>query len=337
MAYEKREFNQKIYRELAVSFENERKLLNERNPLLYESSIENNLRLQLFALGYLAANNDFAISGTELKTLSSIAINIDKIYNLFAILDDVNNAKVAYYDPNEVKSKCTIVIRALMLSSKNLCGIFSDTEKYSVLNKLGIDSALINIYDISLQALNELQSGCNEKDTNKLLSEIINYKSELFLANNMILGYYANNGDNKELIKFMDITGYNCGYLLQAMAELEPFCKKRGPKINAGEDRAFSLESGGNIALLLLAEALSPEDKQSLSLSKTPDEYNSLLAKYFDSYDIRGSFIKEVDFIHSYLAHQGEYWPVPGINERWRSAFLYFIDELIIECKKCLE
>ncbi len=39
----------------------------------------------------------------------------------------------------------------------------------------------------------------------------------------MIIGYTVGEGDNKEIIDLLDDIGYCCGYIFQALNDLEPF------------------------------------------------------------------------------------------------------------------
>ena len=88
-----------------------------------------------------------------------------------------------------------------------------------------------------------------------------------------------------------------------------------------------------NIAFALLYELLSKKEKDTLASAKTIEEFNNLLIQYFNLYNLKESFMEEVNLTCANIKEQITILSSYGINDDWCTLFLYFTDIIVNQCK----
>lgn len=340
MTQEKSYLTKKIHKKFADLFINELEVLLKAHKFKQAFPPKSYLHSEMLVFGYFAAQDNYKVIDSELKIVSKIAANLDLIQSLFIILDNLDDKHInnrwrsAYYTKFGIKNELISVIQALELSANNLCEVLAEINLRTMSDESDLELMLKAIRDMSFKILDELNSGYDEKNLREFIHKAAGFKLTPPLNNNLLFGYYAGNGKNEEVIKMLGLIGTGLGYLLQAISDFQELFNRKRPK---GKNRAYSLNSQKNIALILLDRNLTTNDIQKLNKAKTHKDYNSLLIEYFNSYNIKDSFLKEIDYMHQYLNHQVVYLKKLGVSKYWCKEFLGFVDYVITECENCLE
>lgn len=153
------------------------------------------------------------------------------------------------------------------------------------------------------------------------------------IANSLLLGYYAGNVKDLKIESVFDLIGHMCGYIFQVMNDLEPFCQQEKLMQHKGRINMDISQSKKNIAFALLYELLSKKEKSALSSEKNIEKFNNLLIQYFNLYNLKESFMQEVNLTCANIKEQVTILSNSGISDDWCTLFLYFIDIIVKQCK----
>lgn len=78
---------------------------------------------------------------------------------------------------------------------------------------------------------------------------------------------------------------------------------------------------------------LSKKEKSALSSEKNIEKFNNLLIQYFNLYNLKESFMQEVNLTCANIKEQVTILSNSGISDDWCTLFLYFIDIIVKQCK----
>ena len=110
---------------------------------------------------------------------------------------------------------------------------------------------------MSLGELKELNIDIGTLYDSQLAKEIIDLETSPLIANSLLLGYFAGNGNNCDVEKTFSEIGYDSGYIFQVMNDLEPFCQQNKLREHKGRLNTDIGQSKKNIAVSLLYSLLS--------------------------------------------------------------------------------
>lgn len=338
-----KEVFQYMQQEFLKSFNKNWELLMEEVFFQQEQFITGNrLRPYIVLVGYLATKNEMKLESIDYDKISKLSLCIELIHKSSLILDDLidgdpaRHGKKAFHIEYGFENTMMFAINLLSISVKKMNQFILETEDYVILKKKGINLLTQIMYDMSLGELKELNINNENRYVYEKVQEIISLETSPLITNSLLLGYYAGNGDNKDIEQIFEVIGNKCGYIFQIMNDLEPFCHQEKLKLHKGRLNTDIIYAKKNIALTLLYNLISNKEKESLSFIQSVEEQNILLIDYFNKYKIGDSFLREVDLIHQSIQEQICLLERHGLNAQWCVLFQYFIENVVQECKNRL-
>lgn len=339
MIYNKEEFH-KIEKEfMAVFNKNWTDLLSSLFFKQQQFISGNRLRPLIVLVGYLATKTELQLDSIEYDKISKLSLSIELIHKASLILDDLidedpaRHGERAFHMEYGTENTMMFAVNLLSISVDNLNRIINETPEFIVLRKKGIELLTKTMYDMSLGELKELNINVDTLYDSHNAKEIINLETSPLIANSLLLGYYAGNGQDSDVEKAFHEIGYDSGYIFQVMNDLEPFCQQDKLKEHKGRLNTDIGQSKNNIAVSLLYNLLSDYEKECLNGAVDIEKENELWFSYFELYNVKDSFMREVDFIHQNIKERINSLSQNGISESWRILFTYFIDKIVKECK----
>lgn len=302
----------------------------------------NRLRPYIVLVGYLASKPDFNLNSTEYDKISKLALCIELIHKSSLILDDLidgdpaRHGKKAFHIEFGAENTMMFAINLLSISVQKMNQFIAENQECIVLKEKGINLLAQTMYDMSLGELKELNLSNENFYENDLVKDIIHLETSPLITNSLLFGYYAGNGNNRDIEQLLQTIGYECGYIFQVMNDLEPLCQQAKLELHKGRLNTDIIHSKKNIALALLYKLISHKEKEQIQFSNSEEETNELLIHYFQQYKIKDSFMREVELTHQNINEQIELLKENGLNTTWCKLFHYFINKIINECKERL-
>lgn len=302
----------------------------------------NRLRPRILLLGYLSTKNELKLTSNEYDFISKLSMSIEIIHKSSIILDDLidkdpaRHGQTTFHIEYGAENTMMFAIHMLSISVDNLNKLLLKVPKSHIMHKKGMDLLIKTMYDMSLGELKELNLNETDRYDSEKIKEIISLETSPLIANSLLLGYYAGNGNNLDIQKAFDLIGQMCGYIFQVMNDLEPFCQQEKIMRHKGRINTDISQSKKNIAFALLYELLSTKEKNVLASTKTIEEFNNLLIQYFNFYNLKDTFMEEVNLTYTNIKEQVSILPSYGINDDWCALFLYFTDIIVNQCKERL-
>lgn len=299
----------------------------------------NRLRPYIVLMGYLASKSDFNLEVSEYDKISKLSLCIELIHKSSLILDDLidgdpaRHGKKAFHIEYGFENTMMFAINLLSISVQKMNQFITETNEYVVLKEKGVELLSKTMYDMSLGELKELN--LDEKDWNNYekIREIINLETSPLIANSLLFGYYAGNGNNRDVEETLRLIGYECGYIFQVMNDLEAFCQQEKLKQHKGRLNTDIVHAKKNIVLTLLYNLISKKEKEKIISTDSENEKNDLLIYYFRLYKIKDSFMREVDLTYKNIMEQIDLLKMHGLNPTWCQLFHHFVDIIVKECK----
>lgn len=302
----------------------------------------NRLRPYILFMGYLATKPNFKLDILEYDKISKLSLCIELIHKSSLILDDLidgdpaRHGKCAFHTEHGSENTMMFAVNLLSVSVQKMNQFILESEEYVVLKDKGIGILTKIMYDMSLGELKELNLNETDRYNYEKIKEIIELETSPLISNSILLGYYAGNGNNKKIEDTLLLIGYECGFIFQVMNDLEAFCQQEKLKQHKGRLNTDIVYGKKNIALTLLYNLISKQEKEALASMQSEDATNDLLIHYFKRYKINDSFSREVNSIYEKINEQIDELESLGLCGDWCRLFHHFIHTIIQECKSRL-
>lgn len=341
------EQNNKLFQEIQTKFieafnKNWAELMSELFFQQAQFINGNRLRPYTLFIGYLATKSDYQLKATEYDNISKLSLCIELIHKSSLILDDLidgdpaRHGKCAFHMEYGKENTMMFAINLLSISVQKLNQFILDNDEYIVLKNKGINLLSQIMYDMSLGELKELNLSNADRYDYEKIKEIIDLETSPLISNSLLFGYYAGNGSNKKVEDLLYEIGYECGFIFQVMNDLEAFCQQEKLKQHKGRLNTDIVYAKKNIALTLLYNLISEQEKEKLASMHSADDVNNLLIYYFKHYKIKDSFMREVNLIHEKISTQINELENQQLCSDWCHLFDDFINVIIQECKNRL-
>ncbi len=340
-------YSNELFQEIQTKFIESfnRNWLELMNELFFQQAqfiSGNRLRPCILFMGYLATKLDYQLEITEYNKISKLSLCIELIHKSSLILDDLidgdpaRHGKCAFHIEHGTENTMMFAINLLSVSVQKMNQFILENDEYVVLKDKGINLLSKIMYDMSLGELKELNLNNTDRYDYEKIKEIINLETSPLISNSLLLGYFAGNGNNKKIEDIMQEIGYESGFIFQVMNDLEAFCQQEKLMQHKGRLNTDIVYAKKNIALSLLYNLISEQEKEKLTSTHSKNDMNNLLIHYFKCYKIRDSFMREVDLIYEKICIQINELKKQGLCNDWCHMFHYFINVIIQECKNRL-
>jgi Geranylgeranyl pyrophosphate synthase len=260
----------------------------------------NRLRPMLVFWGYLLnRNNDslFDISNQDLHFIMNSCVMIEAIHKMSLLVDDWIDGDIArhgsttfhvmYGADTAVLLAMNLLLKGFLELSHNLSSIHEKMYKKTM--ALAVQIA----YDMTLGALNEISSKEISFDISKV-KEIVDLETSSIIRNGMIIGYAAGEGCDKEIIDLLDDIGYCCGYIFQALNDMEPFGNVDGLVQHKGTLTTDILKNRKNIVVAYIYAWASENEIEKLSNLNDSESMSNYITSLINKYHINKHMITEI-------------------------------------------
>ncbi len=275
--------------------------------------------------GYLAAIGE---TTPDFSYIAQVSVSIELLHKATVILDDwidgdhARHGLPAFhvtYSPELTVILALHMVSDAILRFKNfLPAISSAANNYSRCAELMTQT----IYSMSQGALMELKLGNNLFDLEEI-KRIAHLETAEILGNAIQLGYYSGQGGDPEIIELFKSTGDRFGYLFQAMNDLEAFADTQALAVHKGHVNDDLSVSRKNIAVAMLYNIASKQDKQRIEL-RDPAELSLLIKKY----NIKQFVRDETEGFYRSLHRTLRNFPSDALSPNWVNQFEMFIQKM---------
>ena len=249
----------------------------------------NRLRPQICLWGFLATKTNLDEIMSELPHIASVSVSLEMIHKASILLDDwLDEDKVRHGQPafhTEFPSQDTILV-ALNIIALSMARLRDGIEETSVILPhhyfTCLDTVLNTIYAMARGALKELRLKGMDFYNSNTIKEIIQLETAEIIGNCLLLGYYTGIKENEGNIHIENIfkqIGDQCGYLFQAMNDLEAFSNPQKLCFHKGNLNSDIMKQRKNIGVAMLYELANNSDKKKLVSSLANNLY-PLMKKY---------------------------------------------------------
>lgn len=308
-------------KEFEAIWSNELKELNINSEQLKSGS---RLRPLMVLWGYLANINDF--SEFDAKYIADISISIEFIHKASILIDDwIDSDETRHNLPTFHKEfspefAVMFAMKLISLSVFRLDNILSNSlDKETYINCINIVHSTLK--SMSFGAFEEL----NLNETTLLdlekIKEIAYLETADIIGDSLKLGYYANAGTSDEIATILKKMGNQCGYIFQALNDLEAFYNAEYIMYHKGSVNIDIECSRKNIAIALLYKVANKNDKKTIE-NNNFDEIHKLIKKY----EIVEFIHNEMELVYKQLIEYTQLLMHYGVNELWINAFISFLE-----------
>ncbi len=296
----------------------------------------NRLRPMLVIWGYLLnRDNDvlFDISNEDLQFIMNPCVMIEAIHKMSLLVDDWIDGDVARHGAatfHVLYGADTAVLLAVNILLKGFLRLNCIQEESY---KKTLPLAMQISYDMTLGALNEISSKEKVLDLAKV-KEIIDLETSSIIRNGIIIGYTAGEGTNKEIIDLLDDIGYCCGYIFQALNDLEPFGNIDALVKHKGALTTDILKNRKNIVVAYIYAWANKSEIEKFSNLSDSENMSNYIASLIDKYHIREHMLSEIENLQLRIRDRITKIETKTNHFNWCKHFNDFIDITVSASKK---
>lgn len=289
----------------------------------------NRLRPQICLWGFLAAKTDFDNVMPELPHIASVSVSLEMIHKASILIDDwldedeIRHGVSAFHTEFPLQDTILVALNMIALSTVRLKKEFAETSvKLPHHYFTCLDTVLETIYAMAKGALKELR--LNEFDfyNSATIKEIIQLETAEIIGSCLLVGYYTGIKENERNIYIENTLkriGDQCGYLFQAMNDLEAFSNPQKLFSYKGNLNSDIMKQRKNIGVAMLYELANKHDKKLLV-----DSLEENLFPLMQKYDIVSILKRQLNALYENVLHEIDGIQEFGIPFEWCIGFKEF-------------
>ena len=296
----------------------------------------NRLRPMLVFWGYLLNKNDdelFDIKDEDLQFIINPCIMIETIHKMSLLVDDWIDGDIARHGSTTFHVIYGADTTVLLAMNIMLTGFLKLNCLHEKMYKEAIPLALQISYDMTLGALNEISSKKTTFDIAKV-KEIISLETSSIIRNGMIIGFTIGEGNNKEIINLLDDIGYCCGYIFQALNDLEPYGNADELMDHKGALTTDILKNRKNIVIAYICAWANKNEIETLLNLNDSKSISKFIILLIDKYHIKEYILEEVSNLQLRISNRiAKIETITG-HCNWCKHFNNFINITVAASKK---
>lgn len=311
-----------------------KKEMNELNTTQAQLLEGSRLRPLMVFWGYLS--NAKSLEKIEFKYIADVSISIEFIHKGSILIDDwidndeCRHGNIAFH--KEFTSEYAVIFAMNLI-----CQSVSRLDK--IINNSVHSKSYNYCLNTIIKTLDSMSYGCLKEvrlNTETILElstieEIAKLETADIIGNSLLLGYYANSGDNIQIATLLKKIGNQCGYIFQALNDLEAFYNSKYLQAHKGNINNDIESNRKNIAIAILYNIANKKDKKIIKNGKMEE-----IAQLVKKYDILNFVYDEMLLLYNQLPKYMEYLIQQGVEAQWANNFLAFLDMLKIDALKRL-
>lgn len=296
----------------------------------------NRLRPMLVFWGYLLNRDDnvlFDINDKDLGPIMNHCVMIEAIHKMSLLVDDWIDGDIARHGSTTfhvLHGADTTVLLAMNILLKGFLGLCSSPKKmYAKTMPLALQIS----YDMTLGALNEISSKESVFDVSKV-KKIIDLETSSIIKNGIIIGYTSGGGNDNEIINLLDDIGYCCGYIFQALNDLEPFNNVIELIQHKGTLTTDVLKNRKNIVIAYIYAWANKNEIEKLSNIYNSEEISNYITSLIHRYHIIEHILVEISNLQLRIRDRISKIELKTGHFNWCKHFDNFIDITVAASKK---
>lgn len=305
------------------------KALEELNETQSQLVIGNRLRPQICLWGYLAATSSNDDSKHDLDQVANLAVSIEMIHKASLLLDDwIDNdierhGRPTFHTEHTPQYAVLVALHMIGSAMARLDKIFSDTIVLPHHYNLCLNTLIQTIHSMAKGALEELRlqkSGCFNYEK---VCEISKLQTSEIIGNSFLLGYYAGTMTipDERVVSALKSIGDQCGYVFQALNDLEAFVNPTRLKQHKGTLNLDFFLNRKNLAIALLYEVAKEKDQLLLQNASEQD-----LMRLLKEYRIIDTLTTEIDCVYNRIILSAKKLYQFGLPMSWCNGFSGFLN-----------
>lgn len=327
-----------FYTKFLETFEIEwNKLISKYNfDELCQLNNGNRLRPMLVYWGYLLnRDNDdlFCVKDQDLQFIMNPCVMIEAIHKMSLLVDDWIDDDIARHGTTTFHVIYGADTAVLLAMNVMLAGFLKLSCMHEKIYKKALPLALQISYEMTLGALNEISSKNSVFDIAKV-KEIISLETASIIRNGLIIGFTAGEGDDKEIIDLLDDIGYCCGYIFQALNDLEPFVNAHELILHKGALTTDILKNRKNIVIAYIYAWANKKETERLSNLNESDDILNQIFLLIEKYHIKEQILSEVSNLQLRIKNRIEKIETKTGHYKWCQHFNNFVDITVLASKK---
>ena len=293
--------------------------------------VGNRLRPQICLWGYLATVNSYDVATHDYSHIANIAVSIELVHKASLLIDDwIDGDSERHGNPSfhiEYSPQQAVLCALNMIgcAMDRLESAFTDDVVLPHNYYLCLKTVLKTVCSMAKGALEELRLENAEFFNSEKIREITQLETAEIIGNSLLLGYYAGAGEhvNPQIeVRFKEI-GDKCGYLFQALNDLEAYASPNKLIEHKGELNLDYQSKRKNLAIATLYELASIQDRQILIES----DQAALLA-LMNRYNVIDTMRRELNNIYPELMDSCMIDSAYGISKSWVTGFQTFMQSV---------
>lgn len=304
------------------------RVLNELGSHQAQLVSGNRLRPQICLWGYLSTISPCDVLIHDYDQIANIAVSIELVHKASLLLDDwidgdkERHGHPAFHAEHTPQYAVLFALNLIGLSMLRLENIFPNSLVLPQHYNLCLNTLIKTICSMAKGAAEELELQKSEFFDNEKIREIVQLETAEILGNSMLIGYYAGVGNNRDIQveTIFKKLGDQCGYLFQALNDIEAFENPQQLKKHKGTVN-FDLFSGRkNLAISALYQVASKKD-QVLLRNANEVELLELMRKYH----IVETFRLELSVVYNDILSASTMLQSIGLPADWCKSFRRFL------------
>lgn len=287
------------------------------------------LRPQLTLLGYLAAIDPERWEIDDLSLPAKVAVSIELIHKASLLLDDwvdkdtQRHGMPTFHAETTPEQAVLLAVKMVGLSTYQLRNVFPQKAVMPHSYFLCLDTLINTIHSMASGAYEELTIGRTKLYDFESVREIARLETSEIIGNSILMGFYSSAGDErnpKAEARFKQI-GDKCGYIFQAMNDLEVFSKPMALYKHKGHLNFDVSARRKNLTVSLLYQMATKKDRAKLE-EADETELRALVQKY----RIVEYYIRTLELEYLALLDDATALTAVGISSEWCNLFCAFLD-----------
>lgn len=291
----------------------------------------NRLRPQICLWGYLSTVPPCEVHNHNYDQIANIAVSIELVHKASLLLDDwidddnERHGHPAFHTEHGPEYTVIFALNLIGLSMLRLENIFSNSLVLPQHYNLCLNTLIKTIYNMAKGAMEEIKLKKSEFFNSEKIREIAQLETAEILGNSMLIGYYFGNENNRnqQVEAIFKKIGDQCGYLFQALNDIEAFGNPEGLKIHKGKVNLDFFSGRKNLAVSSLYQVANKRD-QSLLLNATEAELFDLVKKY----KIVETLREELKVVYGDILATTTTLQTVGLPLEWCEGFRWFLHQV---------
>lgn len=287
------------------------------------------LRPQICLWGYLSTLLPEQIMSHSYSQIANVAVSIEMIHKASLLIDDwidedqERHGHPAFHTEHTPQYTVLFALNMIGLSMSRLEGIFSESLVLPQHYSLCLNTLISTIYSMAQGALKELQLQDNDFFCTEKIKEIAQLETSDIISNSFLLGYYVGVGEkrNPNIETIFKEIGDQCGYLFQALNDLEVFCNPEKLRRHKGTLNMDYNMNRKNLAISKLFSVANSRDRILLRQANDVMIWN-LIKKY----KIIETFTKELENVYCNILLTSDKLQAFDLPSEWQQGLKWFLN-----------